>query len=105
MIAYSVAQRTQELGVRRALGAQESDILRLVISQAVTLALAGIVIGIGGALALMQMMRSLLFNVSPTDPTTFAAIAVIFMAVTLVASYIPARRAAEIDPMTALRVG
>jgi putative ABC transport system permease protein len=103
VIAYSVAQRTQEVGIRRALGAQQGDILRMVVKQGLTLALAGIALGIGGALALTRVMKSLLFRVSTTDPVTFAAIAVLFVAVALAASYLPARRAARIDPMSALR--
>jgi putative ABC transport system permease protein len=105
MVAYSVAQRTQEVGIRRALGAQHEDILRLVLSQGLGLTIAGIVIGIGGALALTQLMKGLLFGVSASDPTTFAGIGLLFIAVALVASFIPARRAAQIDPMAALRVG
>jgi ABC-type antimicrobial peptide transport system permease subunit len=105
VIAYSVVQRTQEVGIRRALGAQQSDILQLVVTQGLTLALAGIAIGIGGAFALTRVMKNLLFHVSATDPATFVGIALLFVAVALVASYIPARHAARIDPMTALRVG
>ncbi len=104
VIAYSVAQRTQEVGIRRALGAQQSDILRLVIGQGLALALAGIAVGLGGAFALTRVMQTLLFDVSATDPTTFAGIALFFLLVALAASYIPARRAARIDPMAALRV-
>jgi predicted permease len=104
VIAYSVAQRTQEVGIRRALGAQQADILRLVISQGLTLALAGIVLGIGGALALTRLMKTLLFHVSATDPITFAGVAVLFLLAALAASYIPAHRASRIDPMAALRV-
>ncbi|HEY3937644.1 MAG TPA: ABC transporter permease [Bryobacteraceae bacterium] len=105
VIAYSVAQRTQEVGIRRALGAQQADILRLVVSQGLGLALAGIAIGIGGAFALTRFIKSLLFAVSATDPATFAGIAVLFLVIALLASYFPARRAARIDPMAALRVG
>jgi predicted permease len=105
VIAYSVAQRTQEVGIRRALGAQRLDILRLVIGQGVTLTLAGIGLGLGGALALTRLMKTLLFRVGATDPATFAGVAALFLLAALAASYIPARRAAEIDPMTALRVG
>ncbi len=104
-IAYSVAQRTQELGIRQALGAQKSDILQLVLSQGFGLALAGVVIGILGALALTRVMKNLLFDVSATDPATFAVIGLLFVLIALAASFIPARRAAQIDPMTALRVG
>ena len=104
VIAYSVAQRIQEVGIRRALGAQQSDILRLVIGQGFILALSGIVVGLGAALALTRVIRTLLFHVSATDPTTFVGIASLFLVVAVGASYIPARRAARIDPMAALRV-
>jgi putative ABC transport system permease protein len=105
VIAYSVAQRTQEVGIRRALGAKPGDILRLVMGQALGLALAGVAIGIGGALAVNSVMKGLLFHVSATDPATYGAIAVLFIIVALAASYIPAWRATRIDPMAALRVG
>jgi putative ABC transport system permease protein len=103
IIAYSVAQRTQEVGIRRALGAHQSDILRLVLQQGLVLTLLGGALGIGGAFALTRVMKGLLFGVSATDPTTFVGIALLFVAVALAASYIPARRAAQIDPMAALR--
>ena len=103
IIAYSVAQRTQEIGIRRALGAQQSDILRLVVGQSFGLVLAGVAVGIAGALGLTRLMQSLLFHVSATDPATFATVALMFLCVALVASYIPARRANRIDPITALR--
>lgn len=102
-IAYSVAQRTQEVGIRRALGAQHGDILRLVLMQALGLTTAGLAIGIGGAVALTRVMRSLLFHVSATDPATFAGVALFFAMVALAAGLVPARRAATIDPMAALR--
>jgi predicted permease len=105
VIAYSVAQRTQEVGIRRALGARPGDILRLVLGQALGLTLAGVALGIGGALAVNGVMKGLLFKVSATDPVTYAGIALLFVAVALAASYIPARRATRIDPMAALRVG
>ena len=103
VISYSVAQRTQEMGIRRALGAEQSDILWLVVRQALGLVLTGIALGIGGAFALTRLVTSLLFDVSATDPATFAGIAFLFLLVALAASYIPARRAARIDPMAALR--
>ena len=105
VIAYSVAQRTKELAIRRTLGAQQADILWLVIGQGMGLTLAGVAIGIAGALALTRAMRDLLFHVSATDPATFGYIAILFVCVSLLASYIPARRATGIDPMVALRVG
>jgi len=104
-IAYSVAQRIQEVGIRRALGAQQSDILRLMLRQGLGLTLAGVVIGTGGAFALTRVMKAMLFHVSATDPATFVGIALLFIVVALAASYIPARRATQIDPMAALRVG
>jgi len=105
VISYSVTQRVQEIGIRRALGAQSSDITGLVLGQGLIVAAVGIVIGIGGALALTRVMKSLLFNVSPTEPFIFAAIAILFFFVTLAASYLPARRASRVDPMEALRIG
>ncbi|HEX7360640.1 MAG TPA: ABC transporter permease [Bryobacteraceae bacterium] len=104
IIAYSVAQRTQEMGVRRALGAQQGDILRLVMGQSFRLVLAGVAIGIAGAFALTRLMQSLLFHISATDPATFVGAALLFVCVALVASYIPARRATRIDPIAALRI-
>jgi predicted permease len=104
VISYSVAQRSQEMGIRRALGAQQSDILRLVMAQGLGLTLAGIATGIAAALTLTHIMTRLLFHVSATDPVTFVSVAVLFLLVSLTASYIPARRATRIDPMAALRV-
>ncbi|HTC33080.1 MAG TPA: ABC transporter permease [Bryobacteraceae bacterium] len=103
-IAYSVAQRTQEMGIRRALGAQQGDILRLVVGQGLRVAIAGVIVGMAGAWGLTRLMKALLFHVSPTDPVTFMAVAVLFLLVALGASYIPARRATRIDPMAALRI-
>ena len=104
-ISYSVVQRTREVGIRRALGAQQTDILRLIMGQCLALTLAGITAGIAAALALTRLMESLLFHVSSTDPATFLTVGVLFLVVALIASYIPARRATAIDPMSALRVG
>jgi putative ABC transport system permease protein len=86
------------------LGAQQSDILRLVVAQGFRLALAGVAVGIAGAYGLTRLMQSLLFHVSPTDPATFAGVALLFLLVALAASYFPARRATRIDPMAALRI-
>jgi putative ABC transport system permease protein len=105
VIAYSVAQRTQEVGIRRALGARNSDILRLVIGQGLALTFAGVALGTGGALALTRVMTSLLFQTSTADPATFVGVALLFVVVALVAAYIPARRATRFDPSTALRIG
>ncbi len=104
-IAYSVSQRTNEMGIRRALGAQPIDILRLVMGPGFGLTLAGAALGMGGAIALTRVIRSLLFQVSSTDPWTYAGIAVLFLLVAMAASYIPARRATRVDPTAALRVG
>ncbi len=104
VVAYSVAQRVQEIGIRQALGAQQSDILWLVLSQGVALTLGGIMLGLGGAIALTRVMGSLIFNVSATDPATFISVALLFLFVAVAASYIPARRATRIDPIAALRV-
>ncbi|MBV9768395.1 MAG: ABC transporter permease [Bryobacterales bacterium] len=107
IISYSVAQRAQEVGIRRALGARQSDVLWLVLRQGLALVLAGIALGMGGAVAITMAMtrlaNTLLFGVSATDPATFAAVAALFLLVALAASYIPARRAARIDPMAVLR--
>jgi putative ABC transport system permease protein len=103
VVSYSVVQRTKEMGIRRALGAQGSDILSLMAGQVVRLALAGVSLGICGAFALTRVTEDLLFQVSATDPATFAGISILFVLVVLVASYIPARRAAKVDPMVALR--
>ena len=103
VIAYWVAQRTAELGIRRALGAQQGDILRLVLGQGLGLALSGVLIGTAGAFALTRFMKGLLFQVAPTDPRTFVCVALLLLLVALAASYVPARRAIRIDPMVALR--
>ncbi len=103
VLAYSVLQRAQELGVRIALGAQSRDILRLVIGQGVALAISGVLIGTVAALALTRAMRSLLFEVSPTDPLAFILIAFLLLAAALAASALPAWRATRVDPMQALR--
>ena len=103
VLAYTVSRRTQEIGIRMALGAQTRDVFRLVGREGFGLALAGIGIGLLGALALTRLMSSLLFGVSPTDLATFAAVPAVLAAVALLACYLPARRAARIDPTAALR--
>ncbi len=103
VLAYSVAQRTQEIGIRRALGANRDHILRLVLGQAVGLTLIGVVCGLAGAFAFTRLLATLLFEVSPTAPTVFVGVAALFVLVALVAGLIPAGRAVRIDPMAALR--
>jgi predicted permease len=103
VISYSVAQRTREFGVRMALGAQTSDVLRLVLRRGVMLTLSGLLIGLLGAIVLTRFLASLLFGVTPTDPVTFTVVPLVLAGVALLASYFPARRATRVDPLQALR--
>jgi predicted permease len=103
LISYSVVQKTKEIGIRRALGAQRSDILSLMAGEVVRLTLTGVLLGIAGAFALTRLLNELLFGVKATDPPTFIGISILFVLVGLSASFIPARRAAKVDPMVALR--
>jgi putative ABC transport system permease protein len=101
--SYAVAQRRQEIGIRMALGAQMSDVLKLVLKNGMSLAFIGAAVGVAGAVATTRVMSSLLFGVTPTDFATFAAVVVVLVLVAFVACYIPARRATKVDPLVALR--
>lgn len=103
VMSYAVAQRTHEIGIRMALGAQTRDVMKLVVRQGMWLTLLGAAIGVAGAVALTRMIKSWLFGVSPTDPLTFAVAALLLAIVALLSCWVPARRAAKVDPMTALR--
>jgi len=103
IISYSASQRTQEIGIRMAIGAQRHDILGLILGQGVKLALLGLGAGVVFALLLTRLMASLLYNVSATDPLTFGGVAIILLVVAAIACYIPARRAMRVDPIVALR--
>jgi putative ABC transport system permease protein len=103
VISYLVGERTREIGVRMALGAQRSDVLRLILGQGVKMALAGVALGVVLAFGLTRLMSAQLFGVTAHDPLTFAAVAGVLIVVALVACYIPARRAASVDPTEALR--
>ena len=103
VVSYAASQRTQEIGVRMALGAKPRDILRLVVGQGLTLVTIGLGIGLVAALGISSLMTSLLFGISPRDPLTFVAVPILLGAMALAASYIPAMRATRVDPVVALR--
>jgi putative ABC transport system permease protein len=103
VMSYSVAQRTHEVGIRLALGARGRDVLKLVVWQGMKLASIGLALGLAVAVALTRLMEKLLFGVSPTDPLTFIVVALMIIIVALLACWLPARRAAKVDPMIALR--
>ena len=103
VLSYAVSLRTQELGVRIALGARASDVLKLTVNQGLRLVAIGVVAGVIGAAVVTRVIGSLLYNVTPTDPVSFAAVIILLGSVGFFASYLPARRAARIDPVVALR--
>jgi putative ABC transport system permease protein len=103
VISYSVERRVREIGIRMALGAQSGDVLKMVMREGAALVAAGLMIGLAGAWAATRLIEGQLYQVSPADPLTFIGIAILLIFVALMACYIPARRAAKVDPMVALR--
>jgi ABC-type antimicrobial peptide transport system permease subunit len=103
IMAYTVVQRTNEIGVRLALGALPEQVLAMVLREAAWLSLSGIIVGVGMALLVGRLLKSMLYGVAPNDPLTFLATAVLLLAIALAASWIPARRAAQVQPVQALR--
>jgi ABC-type antimicrobial peptide transport system permease subunit len=103
VLSYMVGQRTKEIGVRMALGAQKFDVLRMVLKDGARMTLLGIVLGLVGAVGLTRLLRTMLYGVSSTDPLTFISVAALLGAIAMVACYVPARRAMKVDPMEALR--
>jgi ABC-type antimicrobial peptide transport system permease subunit len=103
VMAYSVSQRTREIGIRMAIGARQIDVSRMVMRRGMALTSAGVIAGIAGSLGLSRLVRSQLFGVQPSDPTTIASVLVLMLVVAAAAAYLPARRAARVDPVVALR--
>jgi ABC-type antimicrobial peptide transport system permease subunit len=102
-MSYGVEQRTHEIGIRAAIGASRSDLLRLVMSQAIAMTLTGTAVGIAASLGLMRLLRNQLFGVEPSDPLTLAVVALLLLLIAIGAAYIPALRATRVDPLVALR--
>jgi putative ABC transport system permease protein len=103
VVAFSLAQRTREIGIRIALGASRRHVLLMAVREGATIGVLGLFIGIAAALAVVRLLRSSLYGISPADPVSFTAAAALLFAVAMVASYLPARRATDVDPLTALR--
>jgi putative ABC transport system permease protein len=103
VMAYLVSQRTRDIGIRLALGATRTNVLRMIVGQGLLLAVIGAVLGIAAGFAGTNLMRGLLFSITPTDPATFVAVPVLLIVVALLACYVPARRAMQVDPLVALR--
>jgi putative ABC transport system permease protein len=103
VLAYSVTQRAHEIGVRMALGARSTDVVRMIAGQGLRLAVVGVIVGAVGAAAVTQGLRTILFNVSATDPISYAGVALFLVAVAMAAAWVPARRATRVDPIIALR--
>jgi ABC-type antimicrobial peptide transport system permease subunit len=103
VVGYSVVQRTPEIGVRVALGARGRDILRLILGHSLAWALGGVVVGVAGAVGVLRLLGTLLYDVTPTDPIVLGSVSLVLIAVVLGASYVPARRAVRVDAVTALR--
>jgi putative ABC transport system permease protein len=103
VMSYATARRTQEIGIRMALGASRSEVLKLVLNQGMRLVLVGVMLGLGASLVVTHVMKNLLFGLSATDTATYAAVTLLLTVVALIACYLPARRATKVNPMVALR--